>query len=116
VKLTLENLAKVGAFTGAPAERDITWKQGSKELTCTVFVRPMSYKTAVADIAAINGSGEPAAARIASCICDEDGVAIFTTEDVTGEADPDRGPLDRNLTMALLQAIGEVSGLGKSES
>jgi len=116
VKLTLESLRDAGAFTGAPVEREITWKQGSDELTATVFVRPMSYLTAVDDITAINKKSEPIASRIASCICDEAGVPVFSVEDITGDADPSRGPLDGNLTMALLHVIGEVSGLGKSES
>ena len=41
---------------------------------------------------------------------------MFTPDDITGDADPDRGPLDGNLTMALLQVIAEVNGLGKTES
>ena len=56
------------------------------------------------------------AGRIASCICDKAGKPIFKPEDITGEADPDRGPLDGNLTMALVSAIGEVNELGKVKS
>ena len=57
----------------------------------------------------------PVAGRIAACICDAEGQAIFTPADVTGDADPDRGPLDGNLTVALLSAIAEVTK-GKTTS
>lgn len=113
VKLSLDTLKQAGAFTGAPVKREVTWTQGDEELTAEVFVRPLSYQSAIADITALNKRGDSAAGRIASCIVDEDGESIFTPEDITGEADPDRGPLNASLTMALLSLIGEVSGLGK---
>lgn len=116
VNLTLDALKEMGAFTGAPVQKDIAWKQGDKELTATVFVRPLSYKSAVSDITSISQKRDPVAGRIAACICDENGKAVFTADDITGDADPERGPLDGNLTMALLEVIGEVNGLGKTQS
>lgn len=113
VKLSLETLKQAGAFTGAPVERTVTWTQGGEELSGTVFVRPLSYQSAIADITAAVKKGDSAAGRIAACIVDEDGSPIFTPEDVTGEADAERGPLNANLTMALLGLVAEVSGLGK---
>jgi hypothetical protein len=110
--LSLDALKEMGAFTGAPVEKEITWKKGDKDLTATVFIRPLSYHSAVSDIRSING-GDPTAGRIAACVCDEHGKVVFTPEDVTGEADPDRGPLDGPLTMALLKAIYEVNDAGK---
>ena len=50
MQLTLDNLKTMGAFTSAPVEREIKWKQGDEEYTATVFVRPLSYNTAVSDI------------------------------------------------------------------
>ncbi|HEL8054394.1 TPA: phage tail assembly chaperone family protein, TAC, partial [Escherichia coli] len=41
-------------------------------------------------------------------VCDENGAPVFTVADITGEADPGRGPLDAGLAMALLKAINEV--------
>lgn len=116
MQLNLETLVKVGAFTGAPVERSITWKQADQELTATVYVRPLSYKSAVSDLMAGAGRADGVAGRIAACICDADGKAVFTPGDITGEADPERGPLDSNLTMALLGVIGEVNQLGKMTS
>lgn len=116
MQLTIDNLKQAGAFTGRPVEREITWKHGEQELTATVYVRPLSYKSAVSDILAMNGRVDGVAGRIAACICDENGKAVFSAEDITGEADPERGPLDGNLTMALLSAIGEVNQSGKSTS
>jgi hypothetical protein len=114
--LTIQSLESVGAFTGAPVEKEITWKHGGEDVTATVYVRKMSYKTAISDIKAVGNNGDVIAGRIAACICDKEGKSIFTPEDITGDADPDRGPLDGNLTMALLEVIGEVNGLGKQES
>jgi len=115
MKLTLDALQECGAFTGAPVEREITWKKGGQEYTATVYVRALSYLSAVSDITSVHTKGDPVAGRIAACICQEDGSPVFTVGDITGEADPARGPLDGNLTMALLTVIGEVNGLGKSE-
>ena len=56
------------------------------------------------------------AGRIAASICDESGKAVFTVADITGEADPERGSLGGNLSVALLMAIGEVNNLGKATS
>jgi len=111
--LSINSLKDLGAFTGAPVEREITWQQGDDQITATVYVRPLSYSSAVGDIIATRSNGDVVASRIASSICDKTGKAVFTPEDVTGEADPDRGPLSRDLTMALLDVIGEVNGLGK---
>ena len=115
MKLTLESLKEHGAFTGRPVEKEITRKQGEKELTATVFVRPLGYYTARADILAIGGKVDGVAGRIAASICDETGKPVFTAADITGEADPERGALDGNLTVALLVAIQQVNNLGKTE-
>jgi hypothetical protein len=109
MKLTLDSLKESGSFTGAPVEKEITWKQGETELTATVYVRPLSYLSAISDLRAIVGKADGVAGRIAASICDEDGKPVFRVEDLTGEADPERGALDGNLTMALLNVIGEVN-------
>lgn len=116
MKLTLESLKESGAFTGRPVEKEITWKQGDKELTATVFVRPMGYHTATSDVLAMGGKVDGVAGRIAASICDESGKPVFTPADITGEADPDRGALDGSLTVALLVAIQEVNDLGKTSN
>lgn len=119
MSLTLDNLKTMGAFTGAPVEKEISWKIGDNEHTATVYVRPLSYATAKSDLLAMGGKGDAIAGRIAASICDEHGKPVFpTVGDITGESetDPDRGPLDGNLTMALLTVIGEVNGLGKTEA
>ncbi|WP_312141324.1 phage tail assembly chaperone family protein, TAC [Pantoea septica] len=116
MKLTLESLKASGAFTGRPVEKEITWKQGDKEFTATVYVRPMGYHTATSDVLAMGGKVDGVAGRIAASICDEHGKTVFTPADITGEADPERGALDGALTVALLVAIQEVNDLGKSTS
>jgi hypothetical protein len=36
MKLTLESLKSVGAFTGRPVEKEIKWSQGDDEFTATI--------------------------------------------------------------------------------
>lgn len=112
--LSIDSLTEMGAFTGAPVEREIKWRQGETELTATVFVRPLSYKSAVADLNSINQKADPLAGRIAASIVDAKGQPVFTPADITGDADPERGALDGNLTIALLAVIAEVNHLGKT--
>lgn len=112
--LSVDNLKTIGAFTGAPVEKEITWRQGDREHTATVFIRPLSYRSTVADLKALNENKDQLAVRIAASVCDAEGNAIFTADDITGDADPERGALDGNLTMALLAAIGEVNNMGKN--
>lgn len=116
MNLSIDSLKEMGAFTGAPVEKEIIWKKGDKEFEATVFVRPLSYLSAKSDVLAMNGKGDSLAGRIAASICDAEGKPVFTPGDITGEADPERGPLDGNLTMALLTVIGEVNGMGKTKS
>lgn len=116
MKISLENLKKNGAFTGRPVEKEITWKQGEDEFTGTVFVRPSGYHTAKSGALASAGKHDSVAGYIAASICDEEGNAVFTPEDITGEADPERGALDGALTIALMVAINEVNDLGKKKS
>ncbi|WP_445336247.1 phage tail assembly chaperone family protein, TAC [Citrobacter koseri] len=116
MKLTLDTLKQTGAFTGRPVEKEITWKQGEQEITATVYVRPMGYHNAVSTVLSAAGKIDGVAGRIASSICDENGNPVFTVADITGEADPERGALDGNLTVALLLAIQEVNDLGKTDS
>jgi hypothetical protein len=116
MQLSINSLKEVGAFTGAPVEKQITWKQGDAELTATVFVRPLGYLSAVSDVLAAGGKRDGIAGRIAACICDESGAPVFSVEDITGAADPERGALDGNLTVSLLSVISEVTGMGKPMS
>lgn len=116
MKLTLDSLKQAGAFTGRPVEKEITWKQGDKKLTATVYIRPLGYYTAMTDVMAAHGRIDGVAGRIAASICDEEGKPVFTPADITGEADPERGALDGQLTLALLLAIQEVNDLGKTSS
>ncbi len=109
MELNIGSLQAAGAFTGAPVEKEIKWKQGEEELSATAFVRKLSYRSAVSDVKQFGK--DAIAGRIATCICDKDGKPVFTVEDITGESSAERGPLNYNLTIALLKAIGEVNSL-----
>ncbi len=116
VSLSVAGLQKAGAFTGRPVEKEVRWKQGDEELTATVYVRPLGFQAAVSDVLSATNKHDGVAGRIAASICDESGKAVFTVADITGEAVPERGALDGNLSVALLMAIGEVNNLGKATS
>lgn len=117
MKLTLGTLKESGAFTGRPVEKEINWKgKDGKEYKATTYVRPMGYHTATSDVLSITGKIDGVAGRIAASICDENGQQVFTVDDITGVADPDRGALDGDLTVALLVAIQEVNNMGKASS
>jgi len=123
MELNLNSLQAAGSFTGYPVEKEIKWEQDGKEISATTYVRKLSYRTAVSD--ARQFGKDVIAGRIAACICDKDGKPVFTVEDITGEpvenkndndtekarkkAIFDRGPLDHELTIALLGAIAEVN-------
>lgn len=112
MKLTIDNLKEMGAFSGAHMEeRSIKWKQGDENHEATVYVRPLSYHAAMSEFSAMRAGSDAGSGRIAYCICDEDGKPIFKPGDITGEADPERGPLNHELTMELLRVISDVSGL-----
>lgn len=111
--LSIDSLQKAGAFTGKPVKRSITWNQGDEEFTADVYVRRLSYSAAVEDAKALAGSQDALAGRIAASICDENGAAVFTAGDITGDSNPERGPLDHALTMALLVVISEVNNFTK---
>lgn len=120
MELTLKSLTEAKAFTSKPVAKEIEWNGN----TFTTYVRPLSYQTAIGNIQAING-GDFMAHRIAASICDEQGRAVFTAADITGEValpsgwkegDPvpeSKGALDADLTNKLLVAIGEVQKVGK---
>lgn len=109
MELNLKSLQDAGAFAGAPVKKEIKWKQGDEEFTVTAFVRKLSYRTAVSDTKLHYAGGDIVAGRIASCICDKDGNPVFSVEDITGDSDKDRGPLNHSLTIAMLDAIAEVN-------
>jgi len=111
MSLNINSLKDMGAFTGAPVKKEINWKSNGENHTAEVNVKPLSYSTAVSDIT----SRDAVASRIASSILDDDLKPVFTLEDVTGEADEERGPLCRALTMELLRVIGEVSDFDKKK-
>lgn len=111
--LTRESLQSQGAFTGRPVEKEVTYtgidENGNPaEFTGTVYVRQASYKTVTEQWKAVNDEQDGTAARIVNMIVDENNRPIFTVEDITGDG-AEKGPLSESLTIALLNAIGEVN-------
>lgn len=128
--LSIENLDQVGGFTGEPVKREVTWDQNGESMTATVHIKPLSFSAVISDMRLMPSKSDSededftpkdlhdflersTAGRIAVSVVDAQGDPVFTPEDITGEADPARGPLNSNLTSALLVAISEVNSLGK---
>lgn len=121
--LSLDQIRDSGSFTGAPVKREVTWEVNGEEYTADVYVRRLSYQTAVSDAMAVAGHGDLASNRIAHCIVDENGKPVFKVSDITGfhedgtpvldEDGNERGALCSELALALLAVIGEVNNLGK---
>lgn len=108
-KLSINDLKTAGQFVGQPELKTIAWSHDGEDFEADVYVRKLSYKSAITD--ALSKSTEDIlAARIAACVCDAKGQAIFTAEDIKGEADKDRGPMASGLFMALSNAVGEANG------
>ena len=129
MKLTVDALQAAGAFAGPPVKREITWSSGGEERKADVYIRPLSYQSAIGDIRAIGGDGDIAASRIANSVVDETGQPVFKISDITGvnedgtpvmytDSDGEervRGGMCESLITALLILIGEVNSLGKNQ-
>ena len=130
MSLSLDSLKQQGGFTGAPVKREIEWNIGEETYKADVYVRRLSYFSAVTDANALVSHGDLAAARIAHCIVDESGKPVFKVSDITGVEDDgkpvmdvgedgelvERGQLNSSLGTALLVAISEVNEMGKKKA
>lgn len=143
MQLTVDYLSKAGGFTGGPVKRQVTYhgvinpeavEKGEPpefgDVVADVWIRPMSYHTAVKDVSAYQSGADIVAHRLAACVCHEDGSPVFQVSDITGVNDdgepvmvkgPDgnlieRGPLNKTISDALMTLVSEVSGLGKTKA
>ncbi|MCK5444683.1 MAG: phage tail assembly chaperone family protein, TAC [Rhodospirillaceae bacterium] len=139
MKLTVANLRKQGGFTGGPVKRTVEWthvefdEETGEEVkretvSADVWVRPMSYHTAVEDVRVVREGVEALTThRLMLCVCHDDGSPVFQESDITGydeEGKPimvkrggklkEQGALNSELSNALMMLVYEVSGLGKA--
>lgn len=108
IKLEAGQLLNADNYIGPPVKKTIKWQRDGESFEADVFVRKLSYRNAVDDMAAME-LDDRLARRVALCICDETGQPIMTAADVTGTADPSRGPMCRELFIALVNVVGEVN-------
>lgn len=126
MEFTVESLKKAGGFAGGLVKREVEWEFNGEIVKADVWIRPMSYHTAVKDILAINEGVDLTANRLAMCVCHEDGSPVFQVSDITGldkDGKPimvkekgkmvERGPLNKDISDALMTHVSEVSGLVK---
>lgn len=127
MEFSVESLQQHGGFSGPPVKRSVEWQVNGETLSADVYIRPMSYSTVV-DNPGGKSTGEIVAQRLARSVCHKDGSPVFRVSDVTGyneDGTPvitkvngekvERGPLNRELTEALVALVMEVSGLGKKK-
>lgn len=128
MQLTVDSLRKSGGFAGGPVKREVEWQHNGETVSADVWIRPMSYHTAVNDLSAYQSGADIIAHRLALCVCHEDGSPVFRVSDITGVNDDgtpvmikrdggieEQGPLNKELTDALMVLVSEVSGLGKTK-
>lgn len=129
MQLTVDSLNKAGGFTGGPVKKQVEWEFNGEMVKADVWIRPMSYHTAVKDISAYRTGSDIIAQRLAMCVCHKDGSPVFLVSDITGynddgtpvmvkdgDKDVERGPLSVSLSDALMALVSEVSGLGKTKA
>jgi hypothetical protein len=115
-KLSLSELKSSGpCYVGKPVPVNVEWSVGDDDYEIDVFVRPFSYSTAVSDLESLRDPDAQSntAKRIATSVVDESGNPVFSVGDITGDADPERGPMSSAMVMALLGAMGKANGMGK---
>jgi hypothetical protein len=114
-KLDVSDLLRADHFTGPPVLKTAKWTQDGEEFEAPVYVRRLPYQAAVDDAAAMNFD-ERLVRQVALCVCDETGKPMMTAADITGEADPNRGPMRKEMFIALVNVVGEVNhGAGKTK-
>jgi len=129
MRLSVDTVNQCGGFSGAPVKREIVWKKGGEEYTFDVYIRRLSYHTAVSDVRSLSTDGHIAARRLVHSIVDENGKPVFTFSDITGydeEGNPvlvedengemvERGGLDDALVTLLLVEVSNVNNMGKTQ-
>lgn len=106
-KITLDDI-KTGKVLGSIEKATINVPIGDEEYEFDTHIKPFSYNTAVAQLKAYSEDKESLAGVIASCLCDEKGVLLFTEDDV-------RDKFSQALVDATWEKIYEVNSLGKSK-
>lgn len=109
--LNLKDLKSGGAFvsTADPfIKTTVKWvNEDGEDFEADMWVRRESYHTVTVTWREAAERGDHLAARLASMICDENGDAIFSTDDILGTET--QGPMIASLFLALLNATNEVN-------
>lgn len=111
-QLSVEMLKTAGAFAPAkPERREIKWISDDQNLhEAVVYIRKKSFITLIEESQSSTDSILVMASRISSSVVDENGTPIFKIEDIVGN--DDHGPICDSLSIALLNAIYDVNGVG----
>lgn len=114
--LNLKDLVAGGAFvsTAEPyVKTTVQWvNEDGEDFEADVWVRRESYHTVTVTWREAAERGDHLAARMAAVICDENGAAIFSIDDILGTET--KGPMIASLFLALLNATNEVNTAKKN--
>ena len=107
--LNANMVAQHGGFVTGLEKKAISWLSPDGDtITADVYVKPLSFAAVVKSLDNTAPRDEVYAHNIAASICDENGNPLFTVGDILGTSTPERGAMSRELTIALLSAIGET--------
>lgn len=106
-KLSLSDI-KSGSLIKNIEKVTVTIKVDGEDAEFDTNIKPFSYATAVAQMKAYGEDKEALAGVLSSCLCDEQGVLLFTELEV-------RENFSQALVDALWEKIYEVNILGKNQ-
>lgn len=107
-KISVDQI-KSGALLGKPEKISVEIMLDGEKTEFDTFIMPFSYKTAVAQMQAYGDKKEALAGILASVICDEDGVSVFTEDDI-------RERFNQALVDLVWNKVIEINMLGKKSS
>jgi len=102
------------AFGAAPVLKTLEWEQNGQTHKADVYIRPLSWQAVYNHLGEDEqiSHSEILARRIAESLCDKNGQALYTPEQIIQGKDGQM--LCIELINALLNAISEVNSAGKS--
>lgn len=103
--LSIEQI-KSGALVGKPEPITVEVKVHGEMHAFKAYIMPFGYEAAVAQLRAFGQKKEALAGILASVICDEEGVLVFTEEDI-------RSKFNQPFTEILWDKVVETNMLGK---
>ncbi|MDQ8951941.1 phage tail assembly chaperone family protein, TAC [Acinetobacter rudis] len=104
-KLSIDQI-KSGVLVGKPEKITVTVKVHGEEHEFDSYITPFGYEAVIAQMRAFGEKKEALAGILASVMCDENGVLIFTEDDV-------RSKFNQPFIETMWAKVVEINMLGK---